>query len=108
MSRFNSYPRHLKPPSGGGLITCSRSGFVRKPEDIVWIDGRPVAKDKADFYGGFGTDHPQDHAQPEIGGDPTPVVNGGLEEGKSKQDLNISDGEILAALRENRAPRSGY
>jgi hypothetical protein len=108
MATFRSYPRHLKPMKGRGLVTCARSGFLRKPEDIVMIDGVPVAKDKADFYGSFGTTHPQDIAQPKIGGDPTPVRYGGLEEGKSKKDLNISDQEILAAVRENRPPRSGH
>lgn len=108
MATFRSYPRHLKPMKGRGLVTCARSGFLRKPEDIVMIDGVPVARDKADFYGAFGTTHPQDVAQPNIGSDPTPVPHGGLEAGKTKQDLNISDQEILAAIRENRPPRSGH
>lgn len=108
MATFRSYPRHLKPMKGRGLVTCSRSGFLRKPEDIVMIDGKPVARDKADFYGEFGTTHPQEVARPTVGGDPSPVEHGGLEPGRSKQDLNISDAEMVLALREGRPPREGY
>lgn len=108
MGNFRSYPKHLKPPAMRGLITCARSGFLRKPEDIVYIDGQPVARDKADFYGAFGTTHPQDVAQPEVGGDPSPVRHGGLHEGKSKRELSISDQEVLASVREGRPPRPGH
>lgn len=108
MATFRAYPRHLKPMEGRGLIVCSRSGFLRKPKDIVIIDGMPVARDKADFYGPFGTTHPQDVAQPKIGGDPTPVRYGGLEKNRTKQDMNISDQEIELAIREDRPPRCGY
>lgn len=109
MATFRSFPSHLKPMRGRGLITCERSGFLRFPEDTVetW-DGRNIARDKADFYPGFGTRHPQDIAQPEIGGDPSPVQNGGLDEARSKSDLQMSDQEILASIRENRPPRPGF
>jgi hypothetical protein len=108
MATFRSFPSHLKPMRGEGLITCAFSGFLRFPKDIIMIDGKPVAKDKADLYGAFGTDHPQDHAQPEIGGDPSPVRFGGQDVAKSKAELNISDQEVLAAIRENRPPRPGF
>lgn len=108
MSTFRSYPRHLKPIQGKGLIQCARSGFLRHPKDCVEIDGQMVAKDKADYYGKFGYDHPQDFAQPEIGGDPTPVPKGGIAEPLSKQDLNISDQEVELSIREGRAPRPGF
>lgn len=108
MATFRSFPKHLKPPRGEGLVTCARSGFLRRPSEIVEIDGQPIARDKADFYGRFGTTHPQDIPQPEVGGDPTPVEHGGLDKGLSKQDLEISDQEVLAAIRENRPPRPGF
>jgi hypothetical protein len=108
MATFRSFPSHLKPMQGRGLVTCARSGFLRFPKDIVEVDGLPIAKDKADFYGGFGTTHPQDVPQPEIGGDPRPVRHGGLDVARTKSDLGISDQEILAAIREDRPPRPGF
>jgi len=54
MATFRSFPSHLKPMRGEGLITCAFSGFLRFPKDIIMIDGKPVAKDKADLYGAFG------------------------------------------------------
>mgnify|MGYP005851239593 CR=1 FL=1 len=106
--RFHSFPRHLKPLTGKGLVTDALSGFLRRPEDCVLVYGVPKAKDKADFYGPFGWIHPQDVPQPEIGGDPKSVTYGGLLEGKTKSDLDISDQEITASVRENRPPRSGF
>ncbi len=109
MGRFRSYPRHLRPAKGQGLVQCAVSGFLRRPEDIVEIDGRPVAKDKADWYGeGFGYDHPRDVYQAETGGDPSPVEHGGIAPTTSKADQSISDTEIRAAIVENRAPRRGF
>lgn len=108
MPTFRSYPRHLRSIRGRGIVTCARSGFLRRPEDITEIDGQPVATDKADFYGNFGTDHPQDHANPDVGGDPAPVRHGGLDEGQSKQGLNVSDAEIRRAVMEGRPPRPGH
>ena len=108
MGTFRSYPRHLKPIKGRGVVTCAMSGFLRRPKDIVEVNGVPIAKDKVDEYGRFGFTHPQDVAQPEIGGDPTPVRHGGFDKPKSKQDLKISDKEIAAAVRENRPPRPGF
>jgi hypothetical protein len=109
MATFRSYPRHLGRPEGRGLVTCVRSGFLRKPRDIVEIDGRRIARDKADWYGDvFGWDHPQDRNQAETGGDPGPVPGGGQPRARSKQELGISDREIEASIRENRPPRSGY
>lgn len=108
MATFRSYPSHLKPVRGRGVVVCARSGFLRRPSDIVEYRGMDMARDKADFYGGFGLEHPQDHAQPEIGGDPSPVEGGGLPVERSKSDLNISDAEIEASIREGRQPREGY
>ena len=108
MGRFSSYPRHLGAVKGRGLVTCGKSGFLRHPKDIVYVDGVAVAKDKADFYGAFGYTHPQDVAQPRIGGDPSPVKDGGLAVSYSKQELGISDQEIEAAVRNNRPPRKGF
>lgn len=108
MSTFRSYPRHLKPMRGKGLIQCAKSGFLRRPEDCVEVDGQMVAKEFADHYGAFGYTHPQDIAQPEIGGDPTPVEKGGIAEPQSIQDLNISDQEVLLSIREGRPPRPGF
>lgn len=107
MSTFRGYPSHLGRPRGRGLVTCARSGFLRRPDDCVRVDGVWQARDFADFYGGFGTKHPQDVAQPEVGGDPTRVEGGGLVPARSKQELAISDAEIEAAVRENRPPREG-
>lgn len=108
MATFKSFPRHLRALRGEGLVTCALSGFLRRPKDIEMVDGVPTAKDKADFYGKFGYDHPQDVPQPEIGGDPSPVDFGGLLESRTKQDMGMSDQEIEAAIRENRPPREGY
>lgn len=107
MGRFKAYPRHLGGAKGRGIVTCAKTGFLRHPKDIVRVDGVPIAKDKADHYGAFGYTHPQDVAQPRLGGDPTPVKDGGLIEARTKQDLGISDQEIEAAVRENRPPREG-
>lgn len=108
MATFRSYPKHLKPIEGRGLIECAMTGFLRKPDDIVEIDGQPIAKDFADHYDGFGYTHPQDVAQPEVGGDPRSVEYGGLSEGKSLTELGISDQEMQAAIREDRPPRRGF
>lgn len=108
MATFRSYPGHLKPMRGRGLIRCSLSGFLRHPEDIVYKDGAPIARDKADIYPGFGLDHPQDFNRAEVGGDPTPVPHGGLGEDKTKSDLGISDAEVEISVREGRPPRPGY
>ena len=107
MGRFRSFPSHLRPLTGKGLVTCALTGFLRRPDDVVYVDGVPVAKDHADHYGPFGYTHPQDVPQPQIGGDPSPVDHGGQVEARSKQEMGISDGEILAAIRENRPPRKG-
>lgn len=109
MATFRPYPRHLRPPEGRGLVECARSGFLRKPRDIVVVDGQPTARDKADWYGpGFGHDHPQDRNQAETGGDPSPVRFGGIRGTSSKSELGITDAEIEASIRENRPPRPGY
>lgn len=105
---FRSFPRHLKPIKRRGLIECAMSGFLRRPEDTVVVDGMPIAKDKADFYGAFGYTHPGDVKQPELGGDPTAVPLGGLRESKTAQDLQISDQERALAIKEDRPPRAGY
>lgn len=107
MATFRSFPKKLGRAKGTGLIECSLSGFLRRPCDIIEVDGVPVAADKADLYGSFGTTHPRDVMQPALGSDPTPVRHGRTAATKSKQDLNISDAEVLAAIRENRPPRPG-
>lgn len=107
MPTFRSFPKHLSA-RGRGVITCARSGFLRHPDDVVDHHGMKIAHDKADLTPGFGTDHPQDYAQPEIGGDPSPVPHGGLDVARTKSDLCISDAEILASIREGRLPRRGY
>lgn len=108
---FRSYPRHLKGRiDGRGYVECARSGFLRKPTNV--IEGRHgnVARDKADWTPGFGTLHPQDVPQPTIGGDPYPISKSrGVDMvGASKADLAISDMEILSSIKEGRTPRPGY
>jgi hypothetical protein len=107
---FRSYPSRLGKPDGRGYVVCDRSGFLRKPSETIEEDtGARVAREFADLTPGFGTRHPQDVNQAEIGGDPTPIENarpGGPP--LTKRDLNISDAEILAAIREDRPPRRGF
>ena len=108
MPTFRAFPRHLRPLTGKGMVTCALTGFLRRPEDIVVIDGVPTARDKADFYDNFGYTHPQDVPQPETGGDPRPVDYGGFADPKSKSELGISDQEIEASIREGRPQREGF
>jgi hypothetical protein len=108
MPSFRSFPKHLKPLTGQGIVVCSLSGFLRRPDDIEMVYGQPRARDKADHYGAFGYIHPQDKPQPDIGGDPAPVDYGGLREAETKSEMGISDEEVRAAIRENRAPRRGF
>jgi hypothetical protein len=108
VARFRSYPRHLKVDARG-YVTCDRSGFLRKPSQTIDDEGSRVAREFADITPGFGTTHPQDVAQPEIGGDPTPIENARPGQPPyTKQELGISDAEVLAAIREDRPPRRGY
>lgn len=106
---FRSYPRHLGKPDGRGYVQCARSGFLRKPHQVRDDErGGQVATDYADYTPGFGTAHPQDRKQLDLGGDPSPVENARPPDRPlSKQDLRISDAEILLAIQENRPPRPG-
>jgi len=107
MSR--TFPKHIRS-DGQGYMQCARSGMLRKPSDMIKNDdGLMIAKDYADITPGFGTSHPQDSPAPEIGSDPTPVSDAtGVTAALTKEDLQISDQEIEASLRENRFPRRGF
>jgi hypothetical protein len=97
--------------TGKGIAVCDRSGFVRRVgATLRAYTGSRVARDFADITPGFGTRHPQDVNQAEVGGDPTPIPDARPidRDPKSKQQLCISDREIEAAIRENRAPRRGF
>ena len=109
MATFRSYPRRLLPMEGEGYVQCQRSGFLFHPQDMMDdFRGGRVAKKYADITPGFGTQHPQDVYAAELGGDPTSVEGAtGINEPLSKQDLAISDAEILASIREDRAPIPG-
>jgi len=104
-----TYPKHL-PVDGRGYMQCARSGMLRKPCDMIRDDdGLMVAKDYADFTPGFGTEHPQDRNQAVTGGDPSPIDDAtGVASPLDKDELQISDDEIRAAIRENRPPRQGF
>jgi hypothetical protein len=109
-SGFRSYPRHLGKPRMRGLMVCDASGFVRHVDEAVEdVRQGTVAREFADITPGFGTHHPQDVVQLGVLDDPTPSEQGDhIEwEPKSKQDLGISDAEILASIREGRPPRRG-
>lgn len=111
MGTFKSYPGHLGKPEGKGYITCAMSGFLRKPSEVMeTYKGTIVADDKADITPRFGTRHPQDVNQAEVGSDPNPIHPQSTADTteRSKQDLGISDAEILAAIVENRPPRRGF
>jgi len=104
-----TYPSHLRV-DGRGYLQCARSGQLRKPKDMIRNhDGQMIAREFADITPGFGTLHPQDRNQAYTGGDPTTVENAtGVTEELTKEDMSISDAEIEASIRENRAPRQGY
>jgi hypothetical protein len=110
MGRFRGgYPRHLGKPDGRGYVACARTGFLRKPGQLIEDNGHWVARDHADITPGFGTRHPQDVNQAEIGGDPTPLERvQPPPPALSKRELGISDAEIMAAIRESRPPRPGF
>lgn len=107
---FRSYPRKLGKPDGRGYVVCERSGFLRKPHEVVTeFHGSRVAREFADITPGFGTQHPQEVNQAELGGDPTPIEDarpGGPD--LSLRELNISDAEVLASILEDRPPRRGF
>lgn len=94
-----------------GIVRCDASGFVRNRDDMMSDvrQGR-VAKEFADITPGFGTKHPQDVVQLGSLDDPKPIPEGNRidKQNLSKSDLNISDAEILASIREGRQPREGY
>jgi hypothetical protein len=80
--------------------------MLRKPHEVN-EDG--VAKDFEDRTPGFGLHHPQDRANPVLDGDPSPVEGPPVDKkNPSKQDLGITDAEVLLSIRENRPPRKGY
>lgn len=107
-SGFRAYPKHLGGPRGRGLMECNASGFVRHTSELEddYRQG-PVARQFADLTPGFGTRHPQDVVQLGTLNDPS-VARGGDsldDRNLSKQDLGISDAEILASIKEGRPPR---
>lgn len=103
-------PSHMRR-TGRGWRICMASGFVRDADDVI-DDVRQslAAKEFADITPGFGTHHPKDVVNLGVLDDPSPIerANPGRKPDKSKQDLNISDAEILASIREGRQPRSGF
>lgn len=104
-------PRHLSSQRGRGWRECQASGFVRSADDVVDdVRQGAVAEEFADVTPGFGTFHPQDVRGSERYDDPSPIENARpiTRTNLSKQDLQISDAEVLLALREGRAPRPGY
>lgn len=103
-------PSHVRS-TGKGWRICMASGFVRPAGDIV-DDVRQslVSKDFADLTPGFGTHHPKDLVNLGTLSDPSPIdtANPGRPIDASKQDLGISDAEVLLSLREGRPPRPGF
>lgn len=96
------------PTTGRGWRICQASGFTRKAADYVddVRQGR-VAPEFADTTPGFGTKHPQDVVQLGNLSDPTPIYEAAPAQPElSKQDMGLSDQEILAAIREGRPPRA--
>ena len=103
-----TYPKHLGPPRFRGLAEDDASGFVRHADKVIRdVRQGMVGKDKADLTPGFGTRHPQDVVQLGVLDDPRPARYGDHvpDDEKSKQDLGISDQEILASIREGLPPR---
>lgn len=110
MGTFRPYPKHLGK-RGEGYTQCERSGFLRKASDLMKEDkGATVAEEFADKTPGFGTWHPQDVNQAEVGSDPTPIDNStGVDMvNASKADMGITDAEVLLAIQEDRPPRPGF
>jgi hypothetical protein len=106
---FRAYPAHLGTPKGEGIVECYASGFIGHPDDMTDDVRQGTVLDKfADKTPGFGTHHPQDVVQIGPLDDPTPVGNGPDKRNLTKQDLDISDQEVLASIREGRPPRRGY
>jgi len=104
---LRTYPRHLGPPTGRGIVQDNASGFVRHRNEIVDdVRQGPVGRDKADITPGFGTWHPQDVVQLGILDDPTPV--NGIPTDKqnlSRQDLGFTDADILESIRTGKPLR---
>lgn len=106
-----TFPSRLKGNNGKGVVECQASGFLRKASDMVHdVRQGLVAKEFADITPGFGTYHPQDLKVLGAMDDPKAVPNARPDDQNnySKQDLGISDREIEASIREDRAPRRGY
>ncbi len=102
-------PRHMHR-TGRGWREDAATGFVRYADDYVQ-DVRQgfTAKEFADITPGFGTYHPQDLRALGDLDDPSAIDNAApISTPKSKQDLNISDQEVLLSIREGRPPRNGY
>lgn len=97
--------------SGDGMRECAASGFMRPARDVVDdIRQGPVSREYADITPGFGTHHPQDVKTLPAMDDPKPIRRARPSDplNLSKQDLHISDAEVLASIREGRLPRPGY
>ena len=105
------YPRHLGKPKGLGNKECMATGFLRRTgQQVQDVRQGLVAHEFADITPGFGTHHPQDRVTLGVLDDPKPIPGAVPKnnQDRSKQDLAISDQEILASIREGRAPRTGY
>lgn len=108
---FRAYPSHLRKRRMRGLAICDASGFVCHADELVDdVRQGKVAPEYADYTPGFGTLHPQDVVQLDALDDPAPAPGGERVDKipPSKQDLQISDAEVLASIREGRPPRRGY
>jgi hypothetical protein len=93
-----------------GLMECRASGFLRHVDDGVDdVRQGKVAREFADITPGFGTHHPQDVVQLGVLDDPSAAIEGDSIDPlpKSKQDLGLTDAEILASIREGRPPKRG-
>lgn len=105
-------PRKMREaPRGTGVVECSASGFLAKPDEIVDdVRQGPTAEKYADLTPGFGTYHPQDvKSLPDLS-DPTPIPEGRppTKTHFTKQEMGMTDREIELSIREGRPPRPGY
>ena len=104
-------PSRVRSRRGKGWREDNASGFIRYAEDYVEdVRQGDVSPQFADITPGFGTHHPQDVVNLGTLDDPTSIYNAEPADNQNltKADLQISDQEVEASIREGRPARVGF